>query len=214
MAKISTTGYAILAMLSVRPLSTYELAQRMKHSFLRAIWPRAESRIYEEPKRLAAEDLAKATSEPSGDRPRTLYSLTRKGRTRLGKWMREPNQTFRYRSEALVKVAFADLGTRDDLRRHIDEIRSQALDDARGFLAFAEHAVANGATRGDRVHLSALTDAFILEMIEARLRWADFADDFAGSWRAPSGGKAKERQAHEWWVETEARLRALVGDEG
>ena len=49
MAKITTTGYSILALLAIRPLPTYELAQRMKLSFLRAIWPRAESQIYAEP---------------------------------------------------------------------------------------------------------------------------------------------------------------------
>ena len=107
MAKTTTTGFSILALLADEPLSTYELAQRMKLSFLRAIWPRAESRIYEEPKRLVREGLARSKSEPSGDRPRTLYRVTRKGRSALRQWLSQPSQRFKYRSEALVKLAFA-----------------------------------------------------------------------------------------------------------
>ena len=131
MAKITTTGYSLLALVAIRPLSTYELAQRMKLSFLRAIWPRAESQIYAEPKRLVHEGLATSKSEPTGDRPRTLYRITRKGRGALRRWLREPSARFRYQSEALVKVAFADRGTRKDLLRNIEALRSEALDDAR-----------------------------------------------------------------------------------
>jgi DNA-binding PadR family transcriptional regulator len=213
MAKIPTTGYAILAMLASQPLSTYELAQRMKLSFLRAIWPRAESRIYEEPKRLVREELASATSEPSGDRPRTLYRVTRKGRNQLKKWLSAPSQRFRYRSEALVKVAFADHGTREDLEKNIAELRDEALADAKIYLGVAHQSLQAGISPPEREHLSALVDEFILEMIEARLRWARFAEEFTRTWTEPTGSEATSKQAHAWWQSTAARLQRLV-DEG
>jgi DNA-binding PadR family transcriptional regulator len=210
MAKITTTGYSILALLAISPLSTYELAQRMKLSFLRAIWPRAESRIYEEPKRLVREGLASSRSQPRGDRPRTVYRATRKGRGALRRWLREPSSRFRYRSEALVKLAFADRGTREDLLLNIEALRAEALDDARVYMEAADRVVDQGLMMPERAHLSALVDEFVLEMIEARLRWVRFAEEFSSEWAEPAGTGATEQQAIEWWEATAARLRKLV----
>ena len=54
---LTTTSYAILGLLAVRPWSTYELTRQMDRSLGR-FWPRAESKLYEEPKKLAAQGLA------------------------------------------------------------------------------------------------------------------------------------------------------------
>ena len=56
---LTTTSYAVLAQLAVRPWSTYELAQQRVRYF-RYVWPRAESAIYREVKRLAAMRLVAA----------------------------------------------------------------------------------------------------------------------------------------------------------
>ena len=213
MSKITTTGYSILALLAIRPLSTYELAQRMKLSFLRAIWPRAESQIYAEPKRLVREGLASSKSEPRGDRPRTVYRITRKGRGALRRWLREPSTRFRYQSEALVKIAFVDRGDREDLLRNIEAMRSEALDDARIYLEVAERVIRDGPQVPEQAHLSALVDEFIVEIIESRLRWARFAEVFSRQWAEPVGSEATAAQAAAWWKTTAERLRTLVEEE-
>ena len=213
MAKITTTGHSILAILATAPLSTYELAQRMKLSFLTSIWPRAESRIYEEPKRLVREGLASSSSEPTGARPRTVYRVTRKGRTALRRWLREPSTRFRYRSEALVKLAFADLGRREDLRRNIEDVRTEALEEAQIYLEVAEQTVRDGHPRPEGAHLGALVDEFIFEIIEVRLHWARFAEEFSRTWAEPSGSQATAEQATAWWKTTAERLRNLLNEE-
>ena len=76
---LTTTSYAVLGLLGIQPWTTYELAQQMERS-LKHFWPRAQSRIYEEPKRLATLGLAKASREHVGRRPRTTYTITAKGR--------------------------------------------------------------------------------------------------------------------------------------
>ena len=52
-AALTTTSYAVLALLALRPWTTYQLAKQMERS-LGWIWPRAVSRLYEEPKKLVA----------------------------------------------------------------------------------------------------------------------------------------------------------------
>ena len=61
---LTSTSYAILGLLSLRPWTTYELAQQMQRA-LGQFWPRAESKLYEEPKKLVEHGLATATAEPS-----------------------------------------------------------------------------------------------------------------------------------------------------
>ena len=76
---LTTTSYALLGLLNIRPWTTYELAKQVQRS-LGWFWPRAERKLYEEPKRLVECGLATATSESTGKRPRTVYSITADGR--------------------------------------------------------------------------------------------------------------------------------------
>ncbi|HZA83005.1 MAG TPA: PadR family transcriptional regulator, partial [Actinomycetes bacterium] len=85
-AGLTTTSYAILAQLAVHPWSTYELA-RQRVRYFRYVWPRAESAIYREVKRLAAMELVAAKREYVGKRPRRVYSITEAGRQTLREWL-------------------------------------------------------------------------------------------------------------------------------
>ena len=112
-ARLTTTSYAVLGLLAVRPWSTYELTRQMDRSLGR-IWPRAVSKLYEEPKKLVEHGLAWGREESVGDRPRTVYSITRAGRRALAQWLAEPAAGPVLESEHLVKIFFSDQGTRED----------------------------------------------------------------------------------------------------
>src|SRR5919108_4109580 len=88
-SSLTTTSYAVLAQLAVRPGSTYELA-RQRVRYFRYVWPRAESAIYREVKRLDAMGLVAAKREYVGKRPRTVYSITGPGRQVLREWLGTP----------------------------------------------------------------------------------------------------------------------------
>src|SRR5689334_14194107 len=83
---LTTTSFAILGLLSVRPWSAYELTGQMKRG-LQYTWPRTETRIYQEPKNLVAHRLATARLEANGKRRRTVYSITSTGRRALARWL-------------------------------------------------------------------------------------------------------------------------------
>lgn len=110
---LTTTSYAILGLLAVKPWSTYELTQQMERS-LGHMWPRAASKLYEEPKKLVDHGLARATDERVGQRPRTVYSITAKGRRALAAWLHDPGDGPVLEWEQLVKVFFSDNGTKAD----------------------------------------------------------------------------------------------------
>src|SRR5207247_7591166 len=79
---LTTTSYAILGLLAVKPWTTHELVQQVDRS-LRRMWPRAQSKLYEEPKKLVAHGFARAADDSVGRRRRTRYTITAKGRRAL-----------------------------------------------------------------------------------------------------------------------------------
>src|SRR3954454_20996052 len=120
-----TTPYALLGLLSLRPWTTYELAQQVRRS-LHRFWPRAERKLYDDPKRLAADGLATATEEYTGKRKRTVYAITATGRRELRAWLGTPSADPSWENEALVKVFFADGGDLDALRGTLAGMRETA----------------------------------------------------------------------------------------
>src|SRR5947209_15703946 len=68
-ADLTSTSYALLGLLAIKPWTTYELAKQMDRTLSR-FWPRARSKLYEEPKKLVAHGLARATEDVVGKRRR------------------------------------------------------------------------------------------------------------------------------------------------
>src|SRR5919199_6326363 len=122
---LTSTTYAVLGLLAVRPWSTYELTQQIPHSLGR-IWPRAASKLYEEPKKLVAQGLAVANAERVGRRPRTVYSITPQGRTALAEWLHSPGGGPVLEFEQLLKVWFSDHGTKADALASLAATRAWA----------------------------------------------------------------------------------------
>lgn len=134
---LTTTSYAVLGLLGIQPWTTYELAQQMERS-LKHFWPRAQSRIYEEPKRLATLGLAKASREHVGRRPRTTYTITADGRRALQRWLAEPGGGPNLELEALLKVFYGEQATKVDVLANIEAIAAWADRQNRENVAFAQ----------------------------------------------------------------------------
>lgn len=190
MADLTTTSYAILSLLAVRPWTTYELAQQMERS-VGAVWPRAESVVYEEPKRLVKQGLARAKKEYTGKRASTVYSITAKGRRALADWLATPGHTPTMEFEALLKVAFADHGSLEGLRANLAAIRRHAEEqNAYGDERLREYAE-TGGPYPDRLPIISLVARYFQERDRALLRWVEWAEAATAEW----GGVTRETGA-------------------
>src|SRR5689334_6919014 len=109
MRELTTTSYALLGLLALRPWSAYELAQQMQRGFA-WFWPRAERGIYAEPKRLVDRGFARSRVEHRGRQARTVYSITPSGRRALRRWLAAPSQPPQVESESLVRLTFLEHG--------------------------------------------------------------------------------------------------------
>jgi DNA-binding PadR family transcriptional regulator len=180
-AKLTTTSYVILGHLALRDWSTYELAQQLKRS-TRHYWPRAESKIYEEPKKLVAHGLATATREYTGRRPRTVYAITDDGRTALRRWLDEPGQPPLVEFEGVLKVLFAEQGTKQQLLATLRSIREQAQRSRDEHAALADDLSRTGGPFPDRLHVNELVFRFMWEQTDTVIRWATWAEQQVADW--------------------------------
>jgi DNA-binding PadR family transcriptional regulator len=171
---LTTTSHAILGLLSVRSWTTYELAKQVQRS-LGWFWPRAERKLYEEPKRLEAAGLASSEREMTGARPRTVYAVTRKGRTALRRWLSEPPAPPVLEFEGMVKVFFADGGSIEQLRATLTAIGQAAEDRLVELEEKVEELTRSEVQFAERVHLNALGLRFVLDHERAIAGWARWA---------------------------------------
>jgi DNA-binding PadR family transcriptional regulator len=178
--QLTTTSYAILCLLALRSWSTYELAKQMRRSL--HIWPRAESNVYAEPKRLVEAGLASAETQHVGKRRRTLYTITPEGRQALERWIGSESAPSRFESELLVKVLFGNYGTKDELLANLRAFAAEgeAVCDFWRFIA-AEYD--GGAHQfPERVHVNSLIFRWVWDNASANLRWAQWAIEQVELW--------------------------------
>ena len=174
-----TTAYALLGLLAVRPWTTYELAQQVRRS-LNWFWPRAERKLYDDPKRLVAAGYATATEEFTGRRKRTVYTISARGRRELAHWLGTPSADPLWENEALIKVFFADGGDLESLRATLTAMAGTA----RGRLAELARLAGEAPRFPERRHLGALTIRLAQAQQETELRWAEWALEQVTSWRS------------------------------
>ena len=179
--KLTTTSYAILSLLAVRSWSTYELTRQMDRSLGR-IWPRAQSKLYEEPKKLAAQGYATATEQRVGERPRTLYSITPKGRRALTSWLREPSDGPVLESEQLLKLFFAENGSREDALATLAQARAWAEERNAGNLEAARSYLAGDAPFQSRAAQTMLVGRFLTDFYRLVAEWSDWASSQVEAW--------------------------------
>ncbi|MFJ8112465.1 PadR family transcriptional regulator [Streptomyces sp. NPDC096132] len=178
---LTTTSYAILGLLAVRPWSTYELTRQMDRSLGR-IWPRAQSKLYEEPKKLVRHGLARASAEGVGRRPRTVYSITADGRRALAEWLRRPGAGPVLESEQLLQVFFADSGTTSDTLATLDAARAWAVERNADNLTTARAYAEGRAPFPERAAQTMVVGRFLTEYYRLVAAWADWATDVVARW--------------------------------
>lgn len=180
-ASLTTTSYSILGLLAVRPWTTYELAQQMRRA-LGQFWPRAESKLYEEPKKLVAHGLAKATKEATGNRPRTVYSITPKGRRALAAWVPLPAMGPTLEFEALVKIFYAEHGTKHDILTTLDRVRAWSNDQHSHSKGIARAYLDGEGAFPERLPWLVLCGQFLEEFELMVERWTEWATRTVEAW--------------------------------
>ena len=177
---MGTTLYALLGLLSIKDWTTYELAAQMDRG-LSKFWPRARSNVFEGPKKLVALGLATAKKERVGKRSRTVYSITPAGRRALARWLPTPGEPPVLEWEQLVKVFFAENGTKAGLLATLTSMREWSEEQRKHHRDRARSYLDGEGPFPERMPIHGLVGSFL----------GDFAD-LVGAWAARSAAIVDE----------------------
>ena len=183
---MTTSSYAVLALLDLRSWTAYELTQQAQRS-LRYAWPRSERLLYTEPKKLVELGYASTYEETTGDRTSNVYEITEAGREALRGWTGTRTDPPRIEVEALLRVLFADSGDAEDLLRALDELEADVGEHHEAIVDLMGSYLDGGHPFPERTHLSVLFATFQLELFRSIERWVAFARAEVGEWPATSG---------------------------
>jgi DNA-binding PadR family transcriptional regulator len=178
---LTSTSYALLGLLAVKPWTTYELARQMDRTLSR-FWPRARSKLYEEPRKLVERGLARATEDAVGKRSRTIYTITPQGRRALAAWVAAPGQGPVLEFEQLMKVFFAENGTTDDLRRTLRDARAWAHERTLVNIDVGRSYLEGRSPFPERAAVNMLVGRFLDDFLDTVDRWAEWATDSVAGW--------------------------------
>jgi PadR family transcriptional regulator, regulatory protein AphA len=166
----SSTSEALLGLLTIEPMSGYDLGQMVKAS-IGHFWNESYGQIYPNLRRLADEGLVASKRERQKGKPdRHVYSITGKGREHLARWLAVPPQPEIPRNELLLKLFFGAQASTGSLIAYVESL----VETHRALLAKfaqAEREIARNRRYPDAPYWKMAARFGELEM-EAHLFWA------------------------------------------
>jgi DNA-binding PadR family transcriptional regulator len=176
---LSTTSYAALGLLAMRPMTPYELTQQMQRS-LDYCWPASERSLYEQPERLKAAGLV-AVTEAAADGPRR-YAATEAGREAIRAWLATDTAMPKFQNQPLLRALLADQGTVADLHRVLDSLRAHVAARRRSGLAQLETYLTGDGLFQERAHIVTLVADLIARLLDVIDDWAGDVESLTAEW--------------------------------
>lgn len=107
MKKCNRTLYTVLGMLTIKPMSGYEIAKAVRNS-TSFFWSESEGQIYPALKECVKLSLAtcQEASQTENTRAKKIYKITPQGKKELTAWLSEKVQPALVRNELLLKLFF------------------------------------------------------------------------------------------------------------
>ncbi len=123
MARENKSRYAVLGILTLGPMSGYEIRKTIEGS-LGNFWSESYGQIYPILKALVSEGLATSRTEAQADRPsRHVYTITETGREELRRWLSRPVEHDVGRVEILLKLFFGWQLPMEENARKVEEFQ-------------------------------------------------------------------------------------------
>ena len=122
---MNKTRFAVLGLLSIRPMSGYDLKQVIESS-TRNFWSESYGQIYPVLRELTAGGLTvREDDRKETGRARHVYSLTPQGRDELHRWLTSPVERQQVRNELLLKLFFGAQVPVESSIEHVEKFRTR-----------------------------------------------------------------------------------------
>jgi PadR family transcriptional regulator AphA len=169
--RLTVTSHAILGLLSIVPMSGYDLFQAVDRSVSR-FWPISKSQVYAELARLEPLGLIEGTDVPQERLPdKRVFRLTEAGEQALDAWLGDSEvEDLQFRIPFLLKALFGHRRPPRDTARLLQLVGDEAADEARRYSDYTELLGSTPEAAYARV-----TVLFGLRVAEAIAAWAEEA---------------------------------------
>ncbi len=125
--KETKSKYAVLGMLSICPMSGYDIKKRIEGS-ISNFWSESYGQIYPILKRLVSEQFVTKTVERHSGKPdRHVYALTEQGRKELQRWLTEGIVPKVERNELLLRLFFGEEVASTVSSEHVEKYKELQL---------------------------------------------------------------------------------------
>lgn len=106
--KLTPTSFLILGMVRLGVRTGYDI-KKFADISTQNFWPISLAQVYPELSKLHDGGFLTRRSDPKGGRPRSVYTITERGETALGSWLRSTKtEPVQLRDEAMLRLFFAD----------------------------------------------------------------------------------------------------------
>jgi PadR family transcriptional regulator AphA len=142
----TTTVECLLGLLSLGPMSGYEMRHTMERSTAN-FWSESFGQIYPALKTMVTDGLVTVEEKTGGARAKKIYKLTLAGERRLRQWLQIEAKPQVYRNELLLKIFFGDQAQRGAIAAQVVAERERREEDLQRYeaalvwmeTAFARH---------------------------------------------------------------------------
>ena len=174
MSNRSTSRYALLGMLSIRPMSGYDIKKLIETS-ISNFWTESYGQIYPILKTLVAEKLVtRKVHKQSGKPDRHVYALTAAGRRVLRDWLARAATPKVPRNELLLKLFFGEEIPVPASLAHIADFGLRQRELLERYTAI-EHEIRTKHKDNPNAPFWLITVGYGQSESEALLRWCDDA---------------------------------------
>jgi PadR family transcriptional regulator AphA len=174
MSSRSTTPFALLGMLSIRPMSGYDI-KKLIESSVSYFWTESYGQIYPILKKLVTEKLVTRTTQKQSGKPdRHVYALTAAGRRVLRDWLARSPAPKVERNELLLKLFFGEEIPAATSQAHVADFRQRQNELLQRYRAI-EHQIRTEKKGNPNAPFWLITVQYGQRSSEALLRWCDDA---------------------------------------
>jgi PadR family transcriptional regulator, regulatory protein AphA len=160
--------HSILAVLSFRPSSGYDIKAEFEHKAASLYWGMSYGSIYPKLKKLENEGYIYALESDSTGRKKTLFELTAKGWEELEGWLASPPAYPVQRDELFMRIAaWHDDMDSTTLIGHLQKRKTESKD----ILQFIKEWPRNGTSYINVVGMLAIK--YSETILEAEIKWVD-----------------------------------------
>ncbi|WP_100448531.1 PadR family transcriptional regulator [Glycomyces xiaoerkulensis] len=161
--------HAILGILSIQPMSGYDLKKTIDES-VGHFWTADQSQVYRTLTGLVNDGLASRRTVAQTERPNMhLHSVTDRGLSELDEWLASPLQAPPSREPFLARLFFADRLPVEAIRELLDARRREVNEQLAALEAIA--VPENGADLGHVLRLATLANG--IAHAKTELEWLD-----------------------------------------